>query len=545
MKTKLHLLFWLFALVPLAFTSCDDDETFVDETTLSTSLSSVTFTKDGGQQSVSITTSATTWVATSPLESSWLTLTQNGAQLDITAAPNTEGVDRKGYILVNAGSAAAKINVVQSAGDATFILTPSSIEFQKLSASQRIDIIGEGTFTVEADAAAAEWLSIDYQPGADFFNVSVSDFNEQGTREGKVIVTSETSVSELVVTQVGVEAILLPFINKESTGYAAVFQYELSRGNALGDVPQIFGNDYYTFTTSNPNFPLAAYWYNDITGNNYQQGSTLTTNVTLFSDGTFDNFMTEKGFTYNDADGSYTNPEYPYIITVSLSATSAQINAIYQPVQSEEYPTWDELPLIDPQMSWNAVPANGIHGATLEEVQEWEESQGATLSDEDTGLSIDELVMFEVSAADQEDGFYQRFYWRLTNADVTDPSYVGEVSSACCYVTDISKVIWSEDGMSYQPTTEFLALLASEGFSYNMTSDGYDFYTRINDEESYLEAYCFGINGTVIDIQTFRQSTIATSMLDLMSNKNLMENTMSQLAKRVKQNQKIRSAIHK
>ena len=49
MKTKLYLLFWLFALVPLAFTSCDDDETFVDETTLSTSLSSVTFTKDGGQ----------------------------------------------------------------------------------------------------------------------------------------------------------------------------------------------------------------------------------------------------------------------------------------------------------------------------------------------------------------------------------------------------------------------------------------------------------------------------------------------------------------
>ena len=209
MKTKLYLLFWLFALVPLAFTSCDDDETFVDETTLSTSLSSVTFTKDGGQQSVSITTSATTWVATSPLESSWLTLTQNGAQLDITAAPNTEGVDRKGYILVNAGSAAAKINVVQSAGDVVLSFSTESLSFEKAGGEQRVDVICNESFTVEADEGA-DWLSISYVEGADFFNLSVTPNEGNEARNTKIFVTAGTTINELAVVQNGEELVILP-----------------------------------------------------------------------------------------------------------------------------------------------------------------------------------------------------------------------------------------------------------------------------------------------------------------------------------------------
>ena len=118
MKSRLYYLLWLFAIAPLAFISCDDDNE-IEEATLEVSMDPVNFAKAGGEQTVTITTNMDKWVATSPLESTWLTLTQSGNQLSVKANENAEGVERKGYILVNAGGAAAKISVIQSAGDVT------------------------------------------------------------------------------------------------------------------------------------------------------------------------------------------------------------------------------------------------------------------------------------------------------------------------------------------------------------------------------------------------------------------------------------------
>ena len=59
MKTKFYLLAGLLTLLPFLFSSCDDDEVLIDDITIETSLQSVNFTKDGGQQSITITTNAT------------------------------------------------------------------------------------------------------------------------------------------------------------------------------------------------------------------------------------------------------------------------------------------------------------------------------------------------------------------------------------------------------------------------------------------------------------------------------------------------------
>ena len=321
MKTKLYLLFWLFALVPLAFTSCDDDETFVDETTLSTSLSSVTFTKDGGQQSVSITTSATTWVATSPLESSWLTLTQNGAQLDITAAPNTEGVDRKGYILVNAGSAAAKINVVQSAGDVVLSLSTESLSFDKAGGEQRIDVICNESFTVEADEGA-DWLSISYVEGADFFNLSVTPNEGTEARNTKIFVTAGTTIKELAVVQNGEELIVLPLLAEAgSNSIVDVFQFEEARGNVAITFPDGLFNNAFYFASKNPNFPQIAYM-GEASGD-YSQAMTATTDESLLP--AIKEALVAKGFTapapaegQQDGEGDYTHTSIPYIVNVAI-----------------------------------------------------------------------------------------------------------------------------------------------------------------------------------------------------------------------------------
>lgn len=144
MKSKFYYLLWLFAIAPLAFISCDDDNE-IEEATLEVSMDPVNFAKAGGEQTVTITTNMDKWVATSPLESSWLTLTQSGNQLSVKANINTEGVERKGYILVNAGSAAAKISVIQSAGDVILNISADKVAFLKKGGEQRIDVVATTT----------------------------------------------------------------------------------------------------------------------------------------------------------------------------------------------------------------------------------------------------------------------------------------------------------------------------------------------------------------------------------------------------------------
>ena len=470
MKTKLYLLFWLFALVPLAFTSCDDDETFVDETTLSTSLSSVTFTKDGGQQSVSITTSATTWVATSPLESSWLTLTQNGAQLDITAAPNTEGVDRKGYILVNAGSAAAKINVVQSAGDVVLSLSTESLSFEKAGGEQRVDVICNESFTVEADESA-DWLGISYVEGADFFTVSVTESDEM--REGKVYVTAGTTVKELIVKQgAEAEAFILPYIDEPAT-YTAVFQYEINRGHAISSYPDLlFGPEYYEVSTGNADCPILAYWYDNAAQDAiYTQASALYVNAALFTDdggAAFQAFMEGKGFTYNESNDSFTHPELPFVVYYTVSDGMVQLNSLYQPAQKEPQPTFSKVPATDRNHLLHFAEG-GIHGGTLDDVAAWEAENGGIFAE-----SVPESDYTSYSVTGQPESLITRGYWD----DKLTAGFIGEIQATQDIYTDLSRVYYIDEatGNMYE-TEEFLKLLADNGYTFLGTNtSGFQFY---------------------------------------------------------------------
>lgn len=525
MKTKLHLLFWLFALVPLAFTSCDDDETFVDETTLSTSLSSVTFTKDGGQQSVSITTSATTWVATSPLESSWLTLTQNGAQLDITAAPNTEGVDRKGYILVNAGSAAAKINVVQSAGDVVLSLSTESLSFDKAGGEQRIDVICNESFSVEADAAA-EWLQVAYLDGADYFTLTAAANESNNVREAKIYVVAGSVTRELAVTQVGEDIVLLPLLAEAGqNSLIDIMHFEEARGSAAMQLPDGLFNSAYYFVTENADFPQIGYMA-DLQGD-YQQAVTATTNVDLLDD--IVAAIEAKGFTL---DGSiYINTTIPYAISVTESASGITISVVYSPIQEESQPTYSTLPLTDPQMSWTCYEPMNIHGATADDIMTWEEANGGTFNEAMSTYADQsgDFMWFDIDDAHQTEGLYARSAWVNVpwggeDAMPEDNPFLYEVTSARAIYTDLTRMLWSPDGSSYFFTEEFNDLLAGENFVYIQTNQGYEFYGRDNTDGT-MDVLCFGVvafsdvldGETVIDFQTFKNQAMGTTV-ELLSN---------------------------
>lgn len=513
MKSKLYYLLWLLAIMPIAFLSCDDNNDY-EEATLEVSANPVSFAKAGGEQTVEITTNRDKWVASSPLESSWLTLTQNGTQLTVKAAVNAEGVERKGYILVNAGDATAKINVTQSAGDIYLNISTEAAAFGIEGGEQRIDVVSNGTFKVEVEDAAKAWLNASYMEGTTYFTLTAAENAGTEARTGKVYVTAGSVTKEVAVTQEAKDRIILPFIAKEAS-IGKIVTYEQERGSVLIQLPDgFFNQDEYYFATANEDFPQIGYQCPAI--GTYLQAVTATTKSELCKGEEFDNFMKAKGFEKTN-DSQYEHKEYPYVISLEFANNGVTIRSIYVPKQDKVYPTFSVLPLKN-QMDWVGLVSEDIHGKKYAEVIEWEQASGGTFNEESSELPG--FAWFDVAKNDQD--IVGRSYWMNTTDDVpADSPFIDEVNSLRAVYDNLELAMWFDKGtQTYYQTTQFAELLAKEGFIFFMTNQGYQFYQKDNNVLAYKVAIFNGYmnNQPVLDFQSFKMES-ETSAVSIMTNK--------------------------
>lgn len=508
MKTKFFLLSWLFAIVPLAFMSCSDDDDAVDAT-LEVSATDVSFTNAGGEQSVTVTTDQDKWIASSPLESSWLTLTQNGDQLVLKADANTAGSDLKGYVLVNAGNATAKINVMQSAGDVILNLSAEAVSFKEEGGTQQIDVVCNRTFNVEVDEAAKEWLTVTYMEGTGHFSVTAAP-NAADTRVGKIFVSADAAApKEVEVTQAGQSLFCLPFIGHPS-GVAEISKFEKERGSTLVKTPDgLFNQNEFDFVTGNKRFPIVVYACADLFVD-YSQALTATADpevIELLKGEKFKEYMAANGFQAGSAD-QYIHKEFPYTVAVSFdSKGTASIISNYTPKQDKDYPTFDELPLLA-QMEWTAEADMQIHGEKYDKAQAWEEEHGGTLNTELSNLPG--FAWYDPAATEKD--FMARAYWMYLEEEGAPEDYVGEINAARAIYSNINLAFWQYGGSSFL-TKEFTALLSKGGFSYVGSDQGYDFYIKGQN------ALVFGVvafrdfadGSPVLDFQTFKMDASVAS----------------------------------
>lgn len=532
MKTKLNYLLWLLAFIPLAFTACDDDETIIEDTTIQPSVASVSFTKDGGDQSITITTNATQWVATSPVEGTWLTLTVNGNQLGVKAAANTGSADRKSFILINAGNAAAKIEVMQSAGDVALFLTPEEVAFDKAGGEKRIDVVGTNDFKLEKEGA--DWLTFNYTDGADFFTVSAPAYDGNEPRTGKVILTAGTTLKELTVTQTGEDLVLLPLFAKEA-GMLDVMRFEEARGSKVMTMPDVlFNPNQFFYVTTNPNFPQIAYMVN-ITGN-YQQAMTATTNKDLAPE--IKKALEAQGFTL--ASGEFSHAEYPYVVTVQEDADGLVINSIYKPKQDKAYPTFTELPL-KKQMEWTGFPPVVEPGSFEADVKPWEAANGGIFAPEESDFVENMYAVFKLSDELMATGALERGYW-------VEEAAPDKVSSARYIFSKIDLVYWTPDGNTYYLTDEFAKFIADNGFTFFTDQDKFKMYVKPDPQgRGFMDVLGFRMvqfsdafdGQVVLDFQTFKnEDLVSGSLSSILTNKDKLVKFLGTLSNQLLENQK-------
>lgn len=524
-KNKLNLfLLSLIAVISFGLYSCSSDD--YEEATLAASSESVTFTNGGGEQTVTITTNRDRWVASSPLESSWLTLAQSGNTLTVTAETNKTGEDRKGIILVNAGDAALKINVTQSAGDAVIVMTQESQTFDFAGGEALIGVNtnAKDGFTVDKEDGA-DWLTVTYNSDFHFIKVFASANSASEERTAKFYVKAGTSQKEFVVTQTGVDAVVLPLLSKE-TSYLSVKAYEDKRGSQPIAYPDGLFNNAFYFATPNKQFPQVAYIYSD-PSEPFTQAASFSLDASDETKAAIEKALTDKGFKLSG--GTYLNSEIPYSVTVTEESGAFTIMATYTPVQDKDYPTFAAVPLTDPQMGWTGSIALGIHGEKYDNVKAWEATKGSTLDETISTITLPAddpnaggFAWFETSAAEKANSLIVRAYWfnsdKGSDPDVESGSpYLNELNGARELYSDLTKAFWTAGGKNYL-TKEFTKLLADAKFVYiTTTSSGYMFYGRAND--TYMDVLGFKIvkfsdyaDGTqLLDFQTYRDTNDAAS----------------------------------
>ena len=133
---KSYLKYLLACLGLLLLLPACKNESDVEEATIDVSTQLMTFTKDGGEQTLTVKTNKDTWTAFTTQES-WLTLTQEGNALKVKASANDRGVDRSASIIVNAGGAQRRVAVTQSAADGLIEMTDTSVLFPKAGATKK------------------------------------------------------------------------------------------------------------------------------------------------------------------------------------------------------------------------------------------------------------------------------------------------------------------------------------------------------------------------------------------------------------------------
>lgn len=475
MKSKFNFFLWLTAIALLAFQSCREKE---DPTILEISAEKVSFTKAGGEESVTITTNRENWVATSPLELTWVTLAQNGSRLSINAKANTEGLERSGYILVNSGDVAAKIVITQGAGDDILTLSFETVNFPKKGGEKRIDVISNKKFVVTVDAGSNTWLRTTYMEGAGYLTVSADSYSQTGSRVGKVYLTAGSTVKEISVNQKGHSLVVLPLIAWK-TNVREVTMFEEERGSVLTQLPGFLISTF-TFATDNNDFPTITYSFSS--SGNYLNASAATKNKELLKGAIFEQFMVDEGFEKVE-NLRYLHREFPYEVKIVEQSDGSIIQTAYYPKQDRAYPTFTELPLLT-QMGWTSLPPASVRGQSIDYVKNAENGFGSIPNAELTNEAIN-LFWFDPSQSDQnEKGFVARAYLFYTTNDIAGPidaSYVGLLRIARALNNQINLAWWYDDATSmYYLTREFKQLLTAGGFVFMLANKGYEYYARNN-----------------------------------------------------------------
>lgn len=437
----------------------------VEEATLELSTQTLAFAKDGGEQTVTVSTNKESYMAFSTQEA-WLSVEQQGETLKVKAAANDQGRDRVASVIVSAGGLQQRIAVKQSAADVLLELDEAAVSFAAMGGEKKIAYSSNGTKAKIELATPVDWLTID-KVTATSFVLKAKESTDKHRRQVKVVLTAGTTIREIEVSQEGTQQYVLPLL-KMPVSLGEVLSYERGRGHYMVKSPDgLLNKDTYRFLTQSKGMPFVEYVFSDEQAQGYKKATTVCRDVTMVKDNAdFEDFMREQGFEKANTaqDGSYItyhSKTIPLEVRLTIQKDGVVITVLYLPVQTQKYPTFTELPLKD-QIPFLGSRDLQIMGKKRDDVHEAEKKWGGQL---DNAVSKGALELYKV------DDSFSRLYFFIVASDKDpvipkDDPYIDVCEEIQGLYTNVNLALWQDPLGSMHPTIEFLKLVISNDYSY-------------------------------------------------------------------------------
>ena len=437
----------------------------VEEATLELSTKTLAFAKNGGEQTVTVSTNKESYMAFSTQEA-WLSVEQQGETMKVKATANDQGRDRVASVIVSAGGLQQRIAVKQSAADVLLELDEAAVSFAAMGGEKKIAYSSNGTKAKIELATPVDWLTID-KVTATSFVLKAKESTDKHRRQVKVVLTAGTTIREIEVSQEGTQQYVLPLL-KMPVSLGEVLSYERGRGHYMVKSPDgLLNKDTYRFLTQSKVMPYVEYVFSDEQAQGYKKATTVCRDVTMVKDNAdFEDFMREQGFEKANTaqDGSYItyhSKTIPLEVRLTIQKDGVVITILYLPIQTEKYPTFTELPLKD-QIPFLGSRDLQIMGKKREDVHKAEQGWGGVL---DNAVSKGALELYKV------DDTFSRLYFFIVASDKEpvipkDDPYIDVCEEIQGLYTNVNLALWQDPLGSMHPTIEFLKLVISNDYSY-------------------------------------------------------------------------------
>ena len=442
----------------------------VEEATLELSTKTLAFAKDGGEQTVTVSTNKDSWLAFSPQEGSWISLSQEGSTLHVKAAVNELGRERIGAVIVSAGGVQHRITIRQTAAGVVLQPELSHVSFFRDGGRKVVHFkANTSDFQIEV-APGVDWLTVE-GTNRDSFTLVAKATTEKLRRTTKLTLVSGNTAQELTIEQEGSLPYVLPLLTFPAT-LGEVMQYEQERGHIMVRVPDGFSsNASYRFMTRSKLIPYIEYQYSQDNDAVYYATRTQCTDITLVKDNPdFEAFLLQYGFTRDHEEKAgkvivYAKKDFPALLLVVLGTDDAIIQTTYLAIQDKAYPTFTQLPMHRQATFLGSRPL-GILGASQEEIRNQEKSWKSSLDTKISEPGYDRFIP-ESTAGDREAELLRGYFYTTAGGDVpAGDRYIDHVQGLQVAYADLSLAFWRDSVGKLHLTREVLAFMAASGFPF-------------------------------------------------------------------------------
>lgn len=254
MKHKIYIVLLLLASL---VASCGRD-TVLEPTTLTVSPSGL-ITLDSSEQTKTLVVSTNHEQWASVKNADWVSLSQEGTQLNIKLAANTSAESREADILIIAGEAREQVRITQLGIGVSISTNQESIDLNQWGAALSIDVESNSADWVAETEEA--WIHLQPMYAMSELRITVDETTEREDRVGKIYIKTRDGrgLHEVQVTQRGAMYYVLPSMEFLQSS-EELRDFELARKSENSQVPDGRFNLYnWGYKTKSAAFPLITY----------------------------------------------------------------------------------------------------------------------------------------------------------------------------------------------------------------------------------------------------------------------------------------------